>query len=186
MALTRAKYGVIIVGNPKVLSKVQIIFYFFSYMIDLGWFQHAATVVEQPFGALQGAWVPGRGPAWQPQALLHAIQQAAPPQQQGLRINCDYMLSLGAVVVSRLLTLQAVYSRYINPALMESLLHQGHTAPREAHDVLSQVGAPVAAQGPLPAAMVGFSPRRAEPLSQRQPLSQGASLSQGSSLSQVL
>ena len=71
---------------------------------------------------------------------------------------------------------QAVYSRYINPALMDSLMHQG--AMRDQHDVLSQVGLPTA-PGPLPPAMVGYSSRREarayppqEPLSQRQPLSQ--------------
>ncbi len=146
----------IIVGNPKVLSKVGLVLLLLT----------TATALEQSPRALQGAQLPRRGPPGQPEALLHAVQQASSLEQQGT-LPCH------------ILTVQAVYSRYINPALMESLMHQASSAPRDAHDMLSQVGGS-AGSGPVPPAMMGGYSSRREARAQegpRQPLSQ--SMSQG-------
>ena len=61
VALTRAKYGVVILGNPKVLSKVCIV----DLTCDLLANKHAASLVALSPDTLQGEGLPCRGPAQQ-------------------------------------------------------------------------------------------------------------------------
>ena len=61
VALTRAKYGVVILGNPKVLSKVCIV----DLTCELSANKHAAPLVALPPYPLQGEGLPRRGPAEQ-------------------------------------------------------------------------------------------------------------------------
>ena len=66
VALTRAKYGVVILGNPKVLSKA-------SYLHPLLLWNHihmrlSASALALPTNALQREGLPCRGTAEQPPA----------------------------------------------------------------------------------------------------------------------
>ena len=72
VALTRAKYGLVILGNPKVLSKVTLR----PRSIAIVWSRKAdvlpsstARVVALPPHPLQGEEDAGRGPAQQPAAV---------------------------------------------------------------------------------------------------------------------
>ena len=64
VALTRAKYGVVILGNPKVLSKVWYtpVVLIGMWLIEMIW-TLPASVVALPPDSLQGDELPGRGPA---------------------------------------------------------------------------------------------------------------------------
>lgn len=71
VALTRAKYGVVILGNPKVLSKVcgPIVSHDYGvFIFFLAW------PVASPLDPLQRAWLLGRGPAQQPPTQHDPIQ----------------------------------------------------------------------------------------------------------------
>lgn len=71
VALTRAKYGVVILGNPKVLSKVCI-------AIPIAGEADAppASAVALSINALQGEGLPRRGAAQQSPAEHDTVQQA--------------------------------------------------------------------------------------------------------------
>ena len=66
VALTRAKYGVCVLGNPKVLSKVcvgwdelfpPLFFFYKKYNILFLFLYLKATIVEQSSGPFQGSWM---------------------------------------------------------------------------------------------------------------------------------
>lgn len=78
VALTRAKYGLVILGNPKVLSKVR-----FAHSAWKGrrLTSFAAHALALPPHALQGEEVPRRRPSQQPPAEPDSVQQASPPVQ---------------------------------------------------------------------------------------------------------
>ena len=59
VALTRAKYGVVILGNPKVLSKVRDLIVPFYHLQFLT--RSAASPVALPLDPLQGKGLPGGG-----------------------------------------------------------------------------------------------------------------------------
>lgn len=65
VALTRAKYGVVILGNPKVLSKVRsrLLPRFHSSDLTDQCLPSPAPALALPPIAFQGAFVPRRGPA---------------------------------------------------------------------------------------------------------------------------
>lgn len=78
VALTRAKYGVVILGNPKVLSKVSI------SLLCVNSVHHAvlttacsAPDVALPSDTLQGEELPSGRAAQQPAAEHDSVQQAA-------------------------------------------------------------------------------------------------------------
>jgi AAA domain len=59
VALTRAKYGVVILGNPKVLSKVCLIVAIISTVLTL----ETASVMALSIDTLQGEELSGRRPS---------------------------------------------------------------------------------------------------------------------------
>jgi hypothetical protein len=78
VALTRAKYGLVILGNPKVLSKVTLLLLAVTLpFADTSYY--TAHPLALPPHALQGEEVPRRGPAQQPPAEHDPVQQASSP-----------------------------------------------------------------------------------------------------------
>ena len=59
VALTRAKYGVVILGNPKVLSKARLLMDFMCIVLNL----ELASTVALSVDALQGKKLSGRRPS---------------------------------------------------------------------------------------------------------------------------
>lgn len=82
VALTRAKYGVVILGNPKVLSKVSDLtvgfWRAFPFLTSI-----VASVVALSLNSLQGKELPRRRATQQPPAEYDPIQQAQAVLIQG-------------------------------------------------------------------------------------------------------
>lgn len=78
VALTRAKYGVVILGNPKVLSKVRCFLFLSNFLVDVFPASALALLVD----ALQGEELPGRRPAQQFASQHDPIQQTSPYTRQ--------------------------------------------------------------------------------------------------------
>lgn len=93
VALTRAKYGLVILGNPKVLSKASLF-----RCKSMSWtacvanplfgFWMTAPSVALPSGPLQGEELPGRRCAEQLAAEHDPVQQAAQTSAETWRPVC--------------------------------------------------------------------------------------------------
>lgn len=82
VALTRAKYGVVVLGNPKVLSKVCTSRDYFP-RFGLTDPHFAASAMALPADSLQGEELLGGRAAQQPPDQYDPIQQAKEVAQQG-------------------------------------------------------------------------------------------------------
>ncbi|KAG9127213.1 ATP-dependent helicase NAM7 [Ceratobasidium sp. 392] len=80
VALTRAKYGAVILGNPKVLSKVRVCQYSIVHVLTPP--PHVASPVALSPYPLQGKTVFGRGSTEQSATKHDTIQQASPHAKQ--------------------------------------------------------------------------------------------------------
>jgi len=82
VALTRAKYGVVILGNPKVLSKVRFSFFLISFFPGADYLFFSASALALLVDALQGKELPRRRSAQQFASQHDSIQQTSPHTRQ--------------------------------------------------------------------------------------------------------